>query len=171
MSEAEPTTTTEYACPHCGGRSAVSAQQIADGSSIQCPYCGGAFATGAPIPTEDYVTGVDELDGGRIRRLAALRRSSIRSRSYWIIAAVLCAAAALQAAAMAAKAWRRAEWAWVATWLATAVAAAAGAWLCIRRAARAAHDLASQAPLPASDPDFSTLSDGSTRWQNLHEIR
>src|SRR5437868_6300845 len=85
---------TMYECPTCGTRFVVSPDD-AD-QELTCPTCGAVLMISAVEDTDASKPEV-ELDGARIRKLAALRRSTYRSRSYAIIAAILCAVGAVQA--------------------------------------------------------------------------
>jgi hypothetical protein len=113
----------------------------------------------------------DELDGIRIRRLAAERRAAYRARSHCIIGAAACFVLELQLVWML---WRRSSTAfgpWAFAYYATAVLAAAGVLYFSRRAMQL-HREANRRVLdePVTPPDFSTLSDGSQRWKNLDDI-
>jgi uncharacterized membrane protein YidH (DUF202 family) len=114
----------------------------------------------------------DELNGLRIRQLAALRRAAYRSRSYCIIAMVVCAVGIVQiihelilGRRTGATAMRQ-----------SAYVAAAFALLllgiqCLRWA-RHFHAEAKRSRLtdPAAPPDFSNLSDGTQRARNLENM-
>src|SRR4051794_35322892 len=51
-----------------------------------------------PIDSETAEARSAELDGLRIRQLAAMRRAAYRSRSHAVIATLVCAVAAIQSA-------------------------------------------------------------------------
>jgi hypothetical protein len=106
----------------------------------------------------------DELDGLRIRRLAAVRKAAYRARSYCIIASVACLVLAIQLG-------------WTAVHRKSAVPGliAIAAVICcvsLLKRSRRLHREATQSSLeiPAIPPDFSTLSDGSQRWKDLDNI-
>jgi hypothetical protein len=114
-----------------------------------------------------------ELDGMRIQQLATLRRSAYRSRSYAVIAMLVCIIAMAQAALLLIQYLMRIGWGWQPILYAMFVVAGAwGGWFFMRRA-MALHREAKQSYLefPTTPPDFSTLGDGSQRWKNLEEIR
>jgi hypothetical protein len=107
----------------------------------------------------------DELDGIRIRRLAAVRKAAYRARSHCIIAAVACLVLAIQLIWSAVE--RRAP-----LYALFAIAALVGTLFFGRRAAKL-HREATESSLgdPTTTPDFSTLSDGSQQASNLENIQ
>jgi hypothetical protein len=115
----------------------------------------------------------DELDGLRIRQIAAARRAAYRARSYCVIGTAGCAVAAIQLAWMAVTVTRQSGL----TRMAIAYAMFAIVAFCIatyfgRRAAAFHREAkASQSSSPLPPPDFTSLSDGSSRWKNLEDIR
>ena len=106
----------------------------------------------------------DELDGIRIRRLAAVRKAAYRARSHCIIAAVACLVVAIQLI------WSAVE-RLAPLYALFAIAALVGTLSFVRRAAKL-HREAMQSLLdePTTSPDFSTLSDGSQQASNLENI-
>ena len=95
-----PDAPDSYACPHCG--QPVHAEPEALAPFLNCPWCGEEFSLPGEVTPEDQEA-LDELrlrhesreqalDSVRIKQLAALRRSYIRSRSHIIIGMVLCIA-------------------------------------------------------------------------------
>ncbi len=142
----------------------------------------------------------DELDGLRIRQLAALRRGAYRVRSYMIVGAGGCAVAAVQLVWMTVASHRAAA---SLGYILMAIVAAFGCSYFVRRIRAISKELDHSrldahamrcvqcgydvrglssgscpecgAPLPAppppAEPDFSTLSDGSQQWKNLEDIR
>ena len=114
-----------------------------------------------------------ELDGLRIRQLATLRRAAYRSRSYAIIAAVVCAFSVIQAGYLLVQQLIHIGFSGrVVVYAGFILAGAYGAFLFTGRAI-AFHREATQTLLqdPKTPPDFSTLSDGSQRWKNLEDIQ
>jgi hypothetical protein len=113
-----------------------------------------------------------ELDGVRIRRLAAARRALYRQRSYCIVAAGFCAVAAGELAWTAIALFSAAGWRLrPGAYLLLAMGSTFAAIDFARRAVRL-HRLAGRSalPEPAAPPDFSPLGDGSQRWRNLEEM-
>ena len=82
-------------CPHCGGTVRASAGV----EPFTCPHCGESVA----IALEECADSDDSergLDANRIRQLAQLRRATMRTRSYLLIATIVCIVAAIQCASM-----------------------------------------------------------------------
>ena len=114
----------------------------------------------------------DELNGVRIRQLAALRRAAYRSRSYCIIAIGVCAVGIVQigyelllARRSGATALRQI------LYILGAIALLGIGIQCLKWAIHF-HKQAKESRLapPAKPPDFSNLSDGSQRTRNLENI-
>ncbi|HYO07633.1 MAG TPA: hypothetical protein VER17_01550 [Tepidisphaeraceae bacterium] len=184
---AEP---SAYACPRCqqpvvipaatpgAGADEDDATAAAGGGGeyFTCPSCGGEFT----VPREhgDVHDGgqerAHELDGTRIRLLAAGRRAAYRARSYCVIAAAACAVAVVQLLWMTLRhvrdvGWTRQPFGYL---LLAALAVAGGAYFA-RRAA-ALHREARRtllAAAPEQPPNFDGLDDGSGRWKNLEDVR
>jgi hypothetical protein len=114
-----------------------------------------------------------ELNGGRIRQLAALRRGAIRARSWCLIAAGVCGVGAIQLVIFALRGIRGGGWKIRAIcYLLVAVAGFVLMGFFLRRAARLKREIGKSAIGEAEGvPDFSSLSDGSQRWKNLEELR
>ena len=117
----------------------------------------------------------DELDGLRIRQLAALKRGAYRARSFAIIGAVTCFVVAVKLALMTVNHVQARGWGpWpIGFALFSLVALMAGSHFS-RRALDVHREINTPAPLPPTPeggPDFSTLSDGSQQWKNLEDIR
>jgi hypothetical protein len=120
--------------------------------------------------TDDRETHLDPL---RIQKFASMRRSLYRGRSYALMAAIACTAAAAQCAFLAARHVAAVGWQMrPVVFLLLMVFAAAGATWFARRAMSLHHE-AQQAtlPEPAVPPDFSMLSDGSQRARDLEDLR
>lgn len=115
----------------------------------------------------------DELDGGRIRQIAQMRRSAYRSRSYCLIAAVGLLVGTVQLVYLAIQHMRSAGWG--VTPMGYLLLAGFGPYLAVRfyRRAQAFGAEAARSTLqePEQTPDFSGLSDGSHQWQNLRDIQ
>jgi hypothetical protein len=117
----------------------------------------------------------DQLDASRIRKMAALRRSAYRSRSYCLIALGGCVAGAAEFIFKAVRRWPQPSslrgFLVVAFYLAAAVALLI---FCRRliRLTLAFHREARQTTLaePTTPPDFSPLQDGSQTARNLEEM-
>ena len=114
----------------------------------------------------------DELDGVRIRQIAAARRAAYRVRSYCIIAAFAFAIVVIQLVWMTTTAIRTTGLTSFAVgYLLLATCACMGAVYFLRRAVSLHRETKASAMTPASaQPDFSTLGDGSSRWKHLEDI-
>jgi hypothetical protein len=124
-------------------------------------------------PAETVDAQEDELDGLRIRQLAASRRAVYRSRSYALIAALVCLVAAIQLAINAIGRFRNHDpgirpYAY----LCFAIAALMAFIFFIRRMLEFNREVrkAHQDAVDHATPDFTPLSDGSQRWKHLDNI-
>ena len=155
------------------------------GQLARCPYCNTEFFASADTAHFDVVddtADTDEeaiepqatLDNNKIRQLSALRRGTLRARSWCWIATTVAAAAAVE---LLIKAGQNAVHTHAVTGRAIGfVLFATLAVILAMNTFRTGKQLtaeikASRLDEPASDPDFSSLSDGSQRWKNLHDIR
>ena len=115
------------------------------------------------------------INANRVRQLSALRRGAYRTRSYCVIAAVVCGVAILQLAVLTVRHVRLAGWGVrPAGYVCGALAAAMAAAYFYRRAAELTQELRQRPAAlaePPVPPDFSTLSDGSQSWKNLEQMR
>jgi len=164
-----------YPCPACG---AAIAPQSDRPNLLICPAC----QCESFVPSNDDEPAADEsaelprddeFDSARIRRLATERRSLNRTASYFIVVAGVCIVAIGQLAWMTIQHVRVVGWTpRPIGYLLFVVLAVWGAWYSGTRA-RALHREAKQSMLaePASEPDFSTLDDGSKHWKNLEDVR
>ena len=111
----------------------------------------------------------DELNGLRIRQLAALRRAAYRSRSYCIIAAIGCAVTIIQIIHELIS-YRRTLLAQF-LYIAAAIALLLLGIQCAKWA-RHFHKEAKRSQLkpPPTPPDFTHLSDGSQHAKNLENM-
>ncbi len=165
-------------CSDCGGE--LQAIDPAVPLLLRCVNCGRetflAYGNNddddsevAPEPIDDRE---DELDGVRIRQLAAGRRAAYRARSYAVIASIVCAVAAGDLVYHAAIRIRDSDWSvWTIAYIAFAITAAMGALLFFRRA-NDMHREASEPPMmdPSAAPDFSELGDGAEQWRRLEDV-
>jgi len=175
MEDAGPLT-----CPHCGA--ALDAAPAETTQEIACPQCGGLVAiaeaqhegdgtvadAASPPPSRD-----EELDGIRIRQLAAARRAAYRSRSYCVIAAIVCVVAIVQLGWNGVKLLRAGGGTLrPISYFLFAILAAWGVAHFMRKAVEFHREARQSAlPEPTAPPDFSTLGDGSERWKNLEDVR
>ena len=178
-------------CPQCGGE--VQATASDRPQVLDCPHCGQPFvlpAAGqqlavAQVPgQESFVTddlpapaNNDDLDGARIRRVAMLKRSAYRSRSYCIILAVICLAGAGQCLWNTVTAIRfpaagtATAYGVIGLWMAATAACVYLGNRFYRRGEKYAREAeATGLSDPGAPPDFTPLSDGSQRWKNLEEV-
>jgi hypothetical protein len=115
----------------------------------------------------------DELDGLRIRQLAQGRRAIYRSRSYALIAALVCLVAAVQLCLNAARRLlHHIPGIRPYAYLCFALAFLMAFLFFLRRTIELHRELNQPHPdhSPPSEPDFSPLSDGSQRWEKLDHI-
>ena len=169
---------TLVACPECAGEVEVTRQPWAQ--QITCPHCQGSFVVAAidgsielsEEQREEHRTedAQRELDNVRMRNLATGRMAAYRARSYAIIGAVACAVGAVQLVLMALDRSNGITWRVAYSFL--IVLAVWGLIFCFRRA----RDFHRETKLtllkePDHPPDFSTLSDGSQRWDDFRKIR
>jgi hypothetical protein len=168
----------ELACPQCG--QGVAFTPAATAQLLTCPACNGEFIApaedgSADLPEEESEIKVpdDELNAMKIRQLAAGRRATYRARSYSIIAAGVCAVAAIQLIWMIVQQTKSRGWGMQCTGYAlfTLIAIYGFGYFALR--ARELHREAKQSMLaePSTSPDFTALDDGSKRWKNLEDVR
>jgi hypothetical protein len=113
-----------------------------------------------------------ELDGIRIRQLAAARRAMYRQCSYCMVVAGFCAVAAGEFTWAAIALISTGHWPLRAgVYLLLAMLIMFAAVHFARRAARL-HRQARRSALsePVAPPDFSSLDNGSQRWRKLEEM-
>lgn len=117
----------------------------------------------------------DELDGLRIRQLAALKRGAYRQRSYSIIFCVAAFVVAVKLVWMTIQHVRAHGWdSWPIGYALFAVVCVMIGFHFARRAIEFHREATTPTPLPPTPqggPDLSTLSDGSHQWKNLEDIR
>jgi len=176
MSEPKPSPERhEFVCPVCGGRLLIAPSTVEQITS--CPLCH-EDVTIPPIVDEDHadLSAVhlddDELDARRIQQRSTLRRAIYRSRSYAIIAAVVCVVATVQLGQFAYRAILANNAVWAVAYLFAMIGSAVGSIYFYRRAL-ALHQETKRPELsaPEQPPDFSTLGNGSEQWQKLHDVR
>jgi hypothetical protein len=160
----------EYACPHCAAPLDVGAAP--GGERFTCPACGEAFAVDGGDEGGGDTRG-DELDGMRIRQLAAARRAAYRARSYCVIGSVACAVSAIQLVWMTVRHARLIGWGPRPIGYLLFAFLAVLASVYFARRGFAFHHEARRSLLAdtADTPDFSSLDDGSKRWKNLENVR
>jgi hypothetical protein len=169
-------------CPHCAARVTVSL--AAEAREYECWSCRAAFAmpamTLAPleeaspdVPEDRRDESADELDGVRIRRLAAERRAAWRSRSHVLIVAGVMAVATGQLVILAAQTLDRGVGAATTFYALGAALALLVTTRLLRRAAamRRQIEAAARHPDPDAPPDFTPLGDGSQRWRRLEQLK
>lgn len=184
MAEAPQPVELVVSCPHCGDR--VSVELSDETKRYLCPTCGQPFEmpptrlatptlddAGDEVPDDRQAEFLDELDGMRIRQLAAARRAAWRTRSWVLIAAIGMGTAAAQLVLMSASAFRGAGSRWG---IAYAGSAALALLVCTRLLSRARRmkrqiEREMHRDEPNVPPDFSRLNDGSQRWRNLESMR
>ena len=181
VDDGPPTDDVRFRCPGCDEEVDVPAGSV--GQLVRCPYCNTSFFAADGHTTADVIDDTegpppddaprpDELDANRIRQLSALRRATLRTRSWWVIAAALAGSAAVDLLVKAGRAVAHGLGLW-ATLLAVVGGTAALATVVALRQARQLTREADGPPRPdpVDPPDFSTLDDGSNRWRELDQIR
>lgn len=169
-----------FTCPHC--QQEVAVDPVEPHPFIICPYCGNEFAVPQPgeVVAEETPDAEatdpreDELNGIRIKQIAAGRRAAIRGISYLWVGVFACVAVV---GGLIQKAYQRVshERRWDLRTFAFIGGAAvtfslAGYFYRNLRALKREVDK----PLldePTTPPDFSTLSDGTQQWKNLDDVR
>lgn len=167
----------EFICPACGGAIIVARAKVEQ--IVSCPSChtDATVAATEPDPNANPFEGLPqsdvELDYGRIQQRATLRRALYRSRSYAIIAAVVCAVAIVQLGSSSYHAIQNHAIIWATVYIGLMVAGAIGSIYFYRRAIAFHHEAKqSDASFGAqSPPDFSTLDSGSQPWEKLNDVR
>jgi hypothetical protein len=144
-----------------------------------CPHCECEFITSTKVDAEQNARESPrshDLDANRIRKLAILRRAADRAASYLMIGLVACIVCAAE---LIYDAW----WRWdnrgvgmrgivlVAAYLLFGIVLLRAA-LMFYRLARSARERAARSMLtePGTEPDFSTLQDGSQRVRDLENL-
>ena len=160
--------TTAYECPHC--REIVEAAPASVAQFVLCPRCDVEFE----IPAADIgPPAVDELDGVRIRQLAAARRAMYRIRSYYVIGAAASGVVAIELLWMA---YGRIRTTGLTLWVAIdalfACIAVWGTQRLGRTVIAISRELArSTLSTPSTPPELSKLGDGSEQWKRLNDVR
>lgn len=155
------------------------------GPTFRCPYCNIEFMLEGTILTDDgdlerreqERLRADELDGVRIRKLAAERRAAFRQRSFVIAGLGGCFIFTIQLT------WKTYDFVTRLGWqprpigfLMFAIACfITGVWLtkiALRQTRELnAHTASVAAATADCKPDFTGLSDGADRWQHLNEVK
>lgn len=172
---------TTLNCPSCQGPVAIV--QTDQAQVVACPHCNQPFivpaADGTTLPVARTAGEADEeaedihrddLDGMRIRQITLTRRGANRSRSYLLMAVLLCIAAAGQLVFKAV--WRIHATGWGDTMAVGYILGVPLALFVAYRFYRRSEIFRQEAMRssltdPAKPPDFSKLSDGSQFWKNL----
>lgn len=153
-------------CPHCGQE--LSCPPVAIPQEIACPHCGQEMWISPQEEPGDHRSA--ELDGLRIRQLAAGRRATIRFRTYLVVGLIGCVVAAIQALITMILAAQNKDVTRFILWAALLVLfLITTIWLYgrLRHLARQAHP--SPPSSPVTPPDFGPLSNGSQHWKNLEK--
>ena len=179
----EGETDVRFRCPGCDEEVDVSADAV--GQLVRCPYCSSGFFAAhghthaavvddtEPPPADDRPP-ADELNAVRIRQLSTLRRATLRTRSWWVIAALLALSATLDLLYKTVRYVGHVHaWGWRPTLLAgCGIFAAMAVAYAARQAARLGREAAvSTSPPPTDPPDFSPLGNGADRWRALDHVR
>ena len=167
-----------FACPNCEQQFEVT--PAISPQVVQCPACevdvmipASDGTTEFPLDYEDPKVRGSELDGLKMRQIVTARRAAIRSRTYMLLGAMLCAVGCAKLITLIVPLVRRDGWTRLAVGYAIFAALAVfGTLHCLKRAAELNQESKAPAiPEPETPPDFTALSDGSQRVRNLEEIR
>jgi hypothetical protein len=142
-----------------------------------CPHCGAMLIIDdhtdeAPDDSELDEQEELELEGQRIQQIVRSRRAVVRTRGWYIAAAIACLVLAVQEiiwliAAMRLIAWNMEQTAR----LSLAVVLLALVVIMGERIGRLSAELHRRSlPEPMTPPDFSSLSDGSQQARNLEKL-
>jgi hypothetical protein len=175
-----------FACPSCGQEFAITPAEAPQ--VVRCPACEAEVvvpasdgSTEVPLEyadprlreAEEQRESESELDGLRMRQIVTAKRAAIRSRTYMLLGAMLCAVGCAKLITLIVPHVRGQGWTRLALGYAIfAGLAVVGTLYCLKRAGELNRESRARAmPEPATPPDFSTLSDGSQQARNLEEIR
>ena len=170
----------DLVCPECGQPLEAIRGDVAQ--LARCPACENEFVIPAvdgstelaeAEEVEQPVAPESELDGLRMRQMVTARRAAIRSRTYMLLGAMLCAVGCAKLITLMVSHIGREGWSrLVIGYGIFAGLAIVGAFYCLRRAGELNKESKGSAlPEPAEPPDFGPLSDGSQHVKNLEEIR
>jgi uncharacterized Zn finger protein (UPF0148 family) len=171
-----------YHCPECGRP--VDASTALNPGLLQCPFCHAQFFAADNEDEETDDPDHDELSDERqrqaehqlselhIRQVRDLRRGANRTRSWFVIGAVVAAMVTAELIVMTVQFVRL--YGWHALAIGYLFAAAAALMISLRFVQKAVETTreirAMVMPEPVTPPDFSPLDNGSQRWKNLEEL-
>ena len=170
-------TALTYTCPHCSTTFHLPAEP-AD-RVLECPACRAQFFAPADEHWLDYegtrrddADREDELSGGHIKQVAALRRNLYRTRSWSIVGSIALIVGAAQLVGMTFGYTMYLGWGVRPVgYVVAAVGCLLASRVLLRRVSEINGELKEMAlDEPATPPDFSTLSDGSQRWKALEGL-
>ncbi len=184
-------------CPHCHATLDVSFDRAALTSAVLevvCPACQGPISVNVPGPAADALAadspdaggeggdvgqtpaGATSLDALRVRRLSAERRAMTRTRTHLLVGSIACWCCSAQLAVwalsgLAGSTGAREASADMFMLLCAAGLAWPGWWLARRSRAVGRQLRETRQNDPQQPPDFSPLSDGRHRADNLGRVR
>lgn len=173
----------EFLCPICGGALVIAPSDVEQIAA--CPLCHEDITIPARTDSDDAAFAFeracedvenrddDQLDARRIQQQSTLRRAVYRSRSYAIIAAIVCAVATIQLAQFTYRAVQVGYFGWASFYVLLLAGSVLGTVYSYRCALSAHREAARRDSNDSSiaQPDFSTLSDGSQQLENLNDVR
>jgi hypothetical protein len=190
MAEDSQPASVTLSCPHC--TESIECVLVHQPQIANCPYCNGAFmlpsADGGTLPLAraggeggfiiDDTAEAElrrmqrddgELDGIKIRQIAAGKRAANRSRSYCLIITVAAIVGAIQLAWNAVHGFREYGYNnWSMAYILTVPVCLLLAVRFYRRSEFYRREAAeSSLKDPKRPPDLDSLSDGSQHWKNL----
>jgi len=175
----------DFICPQCGQALEAIPAEVAQ--LAKCPACENQFVIPAidgstELPLDYEAEAPDrpfmesqgaELDGLRMRQVVTARRAAIRSRTYMLLGAMLCAVGCAKLITLMVPHIQQDGWTrLVIGYGIFAGLAIVGAIYCLGRARELNKESKGSAlPEPAEPPDFGPLSDGSQHAKNLEDVR
>jgi len=154
-------------CPHC---QAINTGEVS--GSFLCNKCGASLICETKSASADQVAEVEPPLAERIGRYSRLRRSLIRTSSYYLIAAIGASVGFLQVLWLSIRPLTEGDWLILSAYYAVAILLLRLSSLFWRKYRNIAKELsrarADELSLP---PDFSQLSDGSQHVRNLERLK
>jgi hypothetical protein len=176
-------TSTKCQCPACGALVERSSPQT---NLLQCPDCGEQFFVADDETAADSISREEadaraaaeleakreaELSEMRIHQIAQLRRTAMRSRSWFTVGVLTCWIGGLLLIVAAVTDWHRGlRFGPISDIVLALVAARLLPYFRRRIRALSAEISESRLEEPLAPPDLSTLSDGSQQLQRLEEM-
>jgi hypothetical protein len=151
-------------CRKCGEQFFVAAGD--DSSNAPAELDPSSSADSDHAPAEDDRDA--ELSGMRIRQISSLRRGIARTRSYYLIALAVCIGGVAQLVFLGVESVRAGRRSFPVLYAVMGLILLSICPRLIRRIRQLSVEMRQTAmPPPDAPPDFSSLSDGTQRWESL----